>query len=608
MNLKKYLKEGYILSPYCDFDDMETCRYSNLPIIKKQVSEKELASLARHYLDKEIKGLYSKNHIVLLNSTARYHIRPEDVLTRLEETLEEYSLDSRDRLNDWVDFLSTETGNGHYFYPTFKKEFNREYIDDYLFEKDDHIVAYVFSLIKMDNTYGDFRNKLISYITFIKEIITKAKEYSCSTIYLMLEEISYKFFMKIDVSNDCLSFYREKLLSNAEKGDLLSMRLLGYEYYEGNNGFLINPKESEYWLERYFSETKDSEVARTLGYIYYYGRTTKGIPQKEKAFQYFAIGHFAGHYFEATYKLADCYVKGYGTPVCEEAAFNLVASIYAETRRHFLETDDSKYADVALRLGNYYRDGTYVDQNMPIAYEYFLEAKIAIKKRLEVMDYIGDSGVAINISKSLRDVQSMIDLKPRVIDHNGYLIDQIGWNCHNLKYGISADGKNLLLTLSNLDNRYSLINVIPEIGFAEKTKKAKFLFVCEEEPTLLLKTVSKGKITDISLFNDELMVVVKNGKKREFIKTKFKKIIVLPQTINDCSKLYSIVSISPFNNEKLYDYVCENDSVEIGDKVFIEVNGKKKEVEVENLVRLYEDELPLPLQRMGKVYLVTALS
>ena len=103
-------------------------------------------------------------------------------------------------------------------------------------------------------------------------------------------------------------------------------------------------------------------------------------------------------------------------------------------------------------------------------------------------------------------------------------------------------------------------------------------------------------------------MVVKHGKKREFIKTKFKKIIVLPQTVNDCSKLYSIVSISPFNNEKLYDYVCENDSVEIGDKVFIEVNGKKKEVEVENLVRLYEDELPLPLQRMGKVYLVTALS
>lgn len=404
------------------------------------------------------------------------------------------------------------------------------------------------------------------------------------------------------------SFYREKLLSNAEQGDLLSMRLLGYEYYEGNNGFLVNPKESEYWLERYFSETKDSEVARTLGYIYYYGRTTNGIPQKEKAFQYFAIGHLAGHYFEATYKLADCYVKGYGTPVCEEAAFNLVASIYSETHRQFLESDDSKYADVALRLENYYRDGIYVQQNMSIAYRYFLKAKVAIKKRLEVMDYIGDSGIAISVSKSLRDIQSVVGVKPRVVDNHGYVVDRHGWNYRNLKYEISPDGKNILLTLSDLNKNYSLVNVIPEIGFAEKSKKVMFLFECEEEPTAFLKTISKGKITDINIFDGELETVIKNGKEYETANVKFKKTILLPQTVKDCSKLYTIVSISPFNNGKLYDYICENDFVEIGDKVSIEVNGRKKEVEIENVTKLYEDELPLPLQRMGKVYLVTALS
>lgn len=173
MNLKKFLKEGYVLSPYYYFSYKHGCDFSNCPLIKKQISEKELASLARHYTDKIIKSLDSEGQIVFFASSARYHIRPEDVLTRLEETLQEYFLDSRESLIDWVDFLSTETGDGHYFYPYYKAGIDKKYIDDYLFKNGDHIVTFVFSLIKTDDTYGDFRDKLISYITFIKETTAK---------------------------------------------------------------------------------------------------------------------------------------------------------------------------------------------------------------------------------------------------------------------------------------------------------------------------------------------------------------------------------------------------------------------------------------------------
>ena len=63
------------------------------------------------------------------------------------------------------------------------------------------------------------------------------------------------------------------------------------------------------------------------------------------------------------------------------------------------------HADVALRLGNYYKDGIYVDKNLYEAQLYYLEAKTAIKKRLEHMEYVGDRSVAMAISNNLEEVE-----------------------------------------------------------------------------------------------------------------------------------------------------------------------------------------------------------
>lgn len=84
---------------------------------------------------------------------------------------------------------------------------------------------------------------------------------------------------------------------------------------------------------------------------------------------------FAGGYFEATYKLADCFLRGYGTIKSPIAAFKIVDSIIDENRRNYLESDDSKYADVALRKGSYYLNGTGCDIDYQKALFYLLGAR-----------------------------------------------------------------------------------------------------------------------------------------------------------------------------------------------------------------------------------------
>ena len=298
------------------------------------------------------------------------------------------------------------------------------------------------------------------------------------------------------------------------------MRLLGYEYYEGTNGFPLDSYKALYWLEKYFNETKDPDVARTLGYIYYYGRTTNGIPQGDKAFQYFAIGHLAGHYLEATYKLADCYIHGYGTPVCHQAAFNLVSSIYDETLNYFLRGEDTKFADITLRMGNYYKDGIYVEKNLYKSLFYYLEAKCAIKKRLEHMEYIGDRNVAMSISLNLDKIESELKVENRVIKDGGYLITDEYFSFPDMKYDIKFKDNHIFISIkrnTKLGQKYFL-TICSRIGFVERAEEVKFKLkpLDEESAEGFVNSINERKIKNIEINEDKIYALVDIGDREYF--------------------------------------------------------------------------------------------
>lgn len=153
------------------------------------------------------------------------------------------------------------------------------------------------------------------------------------------------------------------------------------------------------------TDEEKCDYANMLGYIYYYGRTNRGIPQYKKAAEYFTMGALAGIH-ESMYKLADQYIAGKGVPKNEEIAVRLIVQVYRESRDEFLSGDHlCKFADAALRMGYLYRDGIGVYPSQETALYYYLIADLAIRMRMEEYDYVGDTTVASAIRSELNKIR-----------------------------------------------------------------------------------------------------------------------------------------------------------------------------------------------------------
>ena len=81
----------------------------------------------------------------------------------------------------------------------------------------------------------------------------------------------------------------------------------------------------------------------------------------------------------------------------------------------------------------------------------------------------------------------------------------------------------------------------------------------------------------------------------------FTDLIFCPQTIKDISKKHIIVSVEFYPGSKLYDYLCNDDDVKIDDIKTIVSRGETKQVRVKKIKYLYEDQLPLPYDKMAKI-------
>ena len=197
--------------------------------------------------------------------------------------------------------------------------------------------------------------------------------------------------------------YRELVLRGAEKDWPEALEALAYASYGGNNVFPSNWKKSEECLLRLIEIQEDPLPAyyNTLGYIYYYGRANGGVPQYEKAFQYFSVGAIHGVY-ESRYKLADMLLAGHGAPKNVSAAAILIKELYKENKDLLEEGHmDCKFADVALRLGGLHERGDGVEKDPEAAYALYLQASYAIGERMKLGEYFGDKSVAEHIEKAL---------------------------------------------------------------------------------------------------------------------------------------------------------------------------------------------------------------
>ena len=290
----------------------------------------------------------------------------------------------------------------------------------------------------------------------------------------------------------------------AEEGNETALRILGYHSYGGSPAFPCDWEQSKECFDRLFEETGEPLYANTLGYLAYYGRCGDGVPDYDAAFRYFSYASASG-IIESSYKLADMYAGGKGIWRNEEAAFRIIQELYAETLRRFCGGElTGKFADVALRMGRLYENGSLDEPNPQAAYYYYLQARYAIRFRRKLANQYGDDAVEKNIENAIARVEPEVPQESRKTCRRDYpWILQMALAMDKVVFvtfkQLKSGSVKMVLDRyeENEDDLHDFLVTLPEFGFCSMmetvtltTGAAKNVYLSEtEEPVLITSAV-----------------------------------------------------------------------------------------------------------------------
>ncbi len=389
----------------------------------------------------------------------------------------------------------------------------------------------------------------------------------------------------------------------------------GYCYYGGTKIYPTDWVKARDSFLKYYASTGDASAANTLGYIYYYGRTNNGVPEYNKAFKYFSIGNLGGS-VESKYKLADMFYHGYGVKKNVELAYKTYSELYKKSLESFAEGYYwCEFADVALRLGRCFYEGEYV-RNLETAYKYYLQADLAIRKRMAYNKQYGDTSVFRSIQTGLNEIRDKYfrenpkSLKYYLEDFDW--IDQLlvnGRICRAI-YKILKTGELQLsfkfLTNTNIYESKipNILITIPSADYCElkekleiKTEGFESLYVSPDR-FYLEDTDEKRSFIFTNIFYDdeEYCLDFYFYEKRVASISSDEFYFVAPKKISNPKK-YHFVRIVFEGSGRTYDYLCDDLSIKAGDIVVVNTYEGEKNVNVVDVVDLTERELFLPLDR-----------
>lgn len=599
---KELIQQGYEVTPIfypqaegIYYDDILPCSIESEEFGKAFV----LGSIFDCYLAR-------KEHSILLyvpEKVIPYHLHAKDVVSYIRQLLT-YDEEGQKKGLMAIKIVFNLPEDKVMYLPTSKNQ--EAYKKDFLFLNEDHLIYYVIrELIDLisDNQKS---KKLAELASFMEEISLnshkKISEFTLSdaSLGIFLNALWSNPYFENEGSSELGQYFLSQAKRLVAIHHPLALKILGYCYYEGSNGVKVDGDKAEEYLLEAYKLTQDSSIARTLGYIYYYGKAGRLGPNYSLAFTYFAIGHLAGGYYEATYKLADCYIHGYGTPVCYEAAYHLVSGIYKENLDHFLHGNHAKFADVALRLATYFEKGYFVSKDPRKAYVFFLQARFAIKERLkEEFTYIGDNSVARGISASIERIEEELGPIKRTIYRNGYLLDSLEPITFDETHYFEArleEGGELRLSLTDREEegRYEML-ANDELGYFERAESIELLI---ESPLLteqgqLTTRLLYEPIAELTIEGDNAIFTI-SSKDQEQIVIPQAKVIFIPQQISSL-ELIRMVKVHFGNPMKTYDYFLEGSALlEQNDEVLVPSGNEEKTAIVMKTYSCYEDQLALP--------------
>lgn len=205
-----------------------------------------------------------------------------------------------------------------------------------------------------------------------------------------------------DQSKDIQKLWVKAVEEQCEKKNPQALEIKAYACYGNGNGVYKQDYEAcKNCLLELMKIDPSPFAANTLGYIYYYGRCKQGKPEYAKAFKYYSIAASAG-VAEAHYKLADMFYNGYGVEKNLDTASRLVWNQYYESLHQFCAGNyGGSFADVALRAGWLTQEGINCYPDEMDAYGLYLQARYALKKRMEDAEFFGNPIIMNHIEDAI---------------------------------------------------------------------------------------------------------------------------------------------------------------------------------------------------------------
>ncbi len=431
-------------------------------------------------------------------------------------------------------------------------------------------------------------------------------------IYLWIREWQHRT-LKLAEGDDYKQFsederqaLRELVTDLARTGDVDAIRAQGYACY-GGGLFPCDWMTSRDCFMRLIesdevSDRDKCQYANTLGYIYYYGRCSGGVPDYESAFRYFSLGA-AGGFYESMYKLSDMYLHGYGVPKNLHAAQILVDMVFSENLKRMERGDfGCKFADAALRMSGLARE-----EGDLLRRAYFaMLADFAIRKRIPYHHY-GDESVFMNIQRELAQIRG--ELKPRkaaslagdcalqtmsaMFEKNTCLV-----TVKPLKSGISITAERLARPGERKPRlrfecfpQYEYCNLVNRVtvhvkGLADVPEE-KQEYIADEMETVPEET---GFLCTFRHHAEEVFSVQGETVTRS-----------LPRRSTGDAAEYRLASVEFRPGGRSYDYICELPDVREGDRVIVMGGDEEQEARVTALRTAATSDLPLPIERYRKL-------
>lgn len=222
-----------------------------------------------------------------------------------------------------------------------------------------------------------------------------------SYIHSFVDENRVKEASDLEISL-CRSFTDEL----CERGNNVALHLKGYSCCGGNRLYGCDWQYAQACMDRLLEQTDNPIYANTLGFIYYHGRCSNGVPDYAKAFEMFSISAANGIH-EGICMLADLYHHGYGCRRSDRTAKALYEKVYNICFEEFLDgRNHGSFAEAALRMGNVFLKGIGTKKNPEAAYRFYLQANYAAARSSAHFGFSSDSEIKNRIRKAMNEARA----------------------------------------------------------------------------------------------------------------------------------------------------------------------------------------------------------